>query len=63
MQQGWASNLMQNESLFLILDGAMILLAVFALCVFHPANFFTFMCKSKHTQKYKTLGSRNDNEV
>jgi len=40
MQTGWASDLMQNETLFLILDGAMILFAVLTLTIFHPAFFF-----------------------
>ncbi|KAG7120052.1 Efflux pump himE like protein [Verticillium longisporum] len=47
MQTGWASELMQNETLFLILDGAMILAAVLTLTVFHPAFFFPFLGKGK----------------
>lgn len=43
MQMGWASDLMQNETTFLILDGAMILLAVLTLTVFHPCFFFPFL--------------------
>lgn len=47
MQTGWASDLMQNETLFLILDGAMVLLAVLTLTVFHPAFFFPALGKGK----------------
>lgn len=45
MAMGWANELMQNETLFLILDGAMILLAVMLLTLFHPALLFPFMGK------------------
>ncbi|KAM0330813.1 hypothetical protein ACHAQA_003768 [Verticillium albo-atrum] len=47
MQTGWASELMQNETTFLILDGAMVLLAVLTLTTFHPAFFFPFLGKGK----------------
>lgn len=47
MAMGWGSSLMQNETLFLILDGAMILLAVTILCAFHPALFFPRLGKSE----------------
>ncbi|ROT42928.1 hypothetical protein SODALDRAFT_269840 [Sodiomyces alkalinus F11] len=45
MSMGWANELMQNETLFLILDGAMILLAAMLLTVVHPALLFPFMGK------------------
>lgn len=45
MRTGWASSLMQNETLFLIMDGAMILLSVLTLNFFHPAFFFPFLGK------------------
>lgn len=38
---------MQNETLFLVLDGAMILLAVMVMCIFHPAYFFPSLGKAK----------------
>ncbi|KAM0270420.1 hypothetical protein ACHAQH_009455 [Verticillium albo-atrum] len=47
MQTGWASELMQNETTFLILDGTMILIAVLTLTTFHPAFFFPFLGKGK----------------
>ncbi|UPL01032.1 hypothetical protein LCI18_011966 [Fusarium solani-melongenae] len=40
MATGWGSDLMKDEITFLIFDGAMILLAVAFITVFHPANFF-----------------------
>lgn len=45
MQMGWGSSLMQNETTFLILDGAMILIAVWTLTIFHPYFFFPFLGK------------------
>jgi hypothetical protein len=42
---GWGSTLMQNETTFLILDGAMILIAVWTLTIFHPYFFFPFLGK------------------
>ncbi|KAH7173351.1 RTA1 like protein-domain-containing protein [Fusarium flagelliforme] len=45
MQMGWGSTLMQNETTFLILDGAMILIAVWTLTIFHPYFFFPFLGK------------------
>lgn len=45
MQLGWGSELMQNETTFLILDGAMVLLAVTILTAFHPLFFFPFISK------------------
>lgn len=43
MAMGWGSELQRNEKLFLILDGAMILLSVFSMTAFHPTLFFPFM--------------------
>lgn len=43
MQLGWGSTLMQNETTFLILDGAMILIAVATLTAFHPHFYFPFL--------------------
>ena len=36
---------MQDETLFLIFDGAMILLSISCLTVFHPQFFFPFLSK------------------
>ncbi|KAM0424479.1 hypothetical protein ACHAPT_010404 [Fusarium lateritium] len=49
MQMGWGSDLMQNETTFLILDGAMILASVLILTIFHPRFYFPFL--SKKTKK------------
>lgn len=50
MQLGWGSELMQNETTFLILDGGMVLLAVTVLTAFHPLFFFPFL-SSKNKAK------------
>ncbi|KAI8648168.1 hypothetical protein NCS57_01484600 [Fusarium keratoplasticum] len=47
MALGWGSSLMQNEALFYILDGVMILLAVTIICAFHPARFFPRLGRAK----------------
>jgi hypothetical protein len=47
MAMGWGSSLMQNETLFLILDGAMIFLAVAILCAFYPARLFPRLGESE----------------
>lgn len=43
MSNGWGSDLMQNETTFLILDGAMILAAAIVLTVVHPYFFFPYL--------------------
>ena len=43
MASGWGSDLMKEEVSFLICDGAMILVAVLLITVFHPAVFFAQM--------------------
>ncbi|KAF4953930.1 hypothetical protein FSARC_12286 [Fusarium sarcochroum] len=43
MSMGWGSELQKNETLFLILDGGMILLATVSLTIFHPAIYFSSM--------------------
>lgn len=48
MAMGWGSDLMQNETLFLILDGAMILIAVIIICAFHPAHWFRRLGRAKY---------------
>ncbi|KAM0553087.1 hypothetical protein ACHAPJ_007635 [Fusarium lateritium] len=45
MQMGWGSSLMQNETTFLILDGAMILISVWTLTIFHPYFWFPYLSK------------------
>lgn len=42
---GWGNDLMQNETLFLIFDGAMILISIGTLTIFHPNYFFPFLSK------------------
>ncbi|KAF5025566.1 hypothetical protein F66182_2374 [Fusarium sp. NRRL 66182] len=48
MQMGWGSDLMQNETTFLILDGAMILAAVWILTIFHPYFWFPYLGNKKN---------------
>lgn len=57
MASGWGSSLMQNETSFLILDGAMILLAVLLLTVIHPAFFFPFLAKKPPGFGTKKVGT------
>ncbi|UPK93262.1 hypothetical protein LCI18_004197 [Fusarium solani-melongenae] len=45
MEMGWGSDLMQNETTFMILDGAMILASVWLLTIFHPHFYFPFLSK------------------
>lgn len=47
MASGWGSDLMQSEATFLVFDGAMVLIAVLLLTVFHPWKFFTPMGATK----------------
>lgn len=42
---GWGNDLMQNEATFLTLDGAMMLISIWILTVFHPHFFFPFLSK------------------
>ncbi|KAH7006937.1 RTA1 like protein-domain-containing protein [Ilyonectria destructans] len=44
-QMGWGNDLMQNEATFLTLDGAMMLISIWILTVFHPHFFFPFLSK------------------
>ena len=44
---GWGNDLMQNEPLFLVFDGAMILISIACLTIFHPNSFFPFLSKKK----------------
>lgn len=46
-EKGWGNDLMQNETLFLIFDGAMILIAISCLTIFHPQFFFPFLSKKQ----------------
>ncbi|KAH7222337.1 RTA1 like protein-domain-containing protein [Fusarium oxysporum] len=45
MATGWGSDLMKAEITFLIFDGAMVLVAIFLVTVFHPANYFPKLSK------------------
>lgn len=44
---GYGSDLQKNETLFLVLDGGMILFATTLLTVFHPAVYFPYMTREK----------------
>lgn len=59
MQMGWASDLMQNETTFLILDGTMILIAILTLTIFHPCHWFPFLSKNK-SKKQDMVESQSD---
>ncbi|OLN86956.1 Uncharacterized protein C17G6.02c 2 [Colletotrichum chlorophyti] len=63
MAGGWGSDLMQNEVTFLILDGAMILLAVLLLTVFHPAYFFPTLGKQNARERLGSLTGRDAYEM
>jgi hypothetical protein len=61
---GWGSTLMQNETTFLILDGTMILIAVWTLTIFHPYFFFPFLGKKgkaaiEDAEKSQAQGSQS----
>ncbi|KAL2752399.1 hypothetical protein ACRALDRAFT_1072354 [Sodiomyces alcalophilus JCM 7366] len=43
MANGWGSDLMKNETTFLVLDGAMILAAALLLTLVHPYFFFPYL--------------------
>lgn len=45
MISGYGSDLQKMETLFLVLDGAMILLSTTILTFVHPANYFPFMTR------------------
>lgn len=57
MALGWASELMQNETTFLILDGAMILGAVIILTIFHPHFYFPYLGKKDMLEGRKSAGN------
>ncbi|KAF6827379.1 hypothetical protein CMUS01_09033 [Colletotrichum musicola] len=47
MAGGWGNDLQKDEVTFLVLDGAMILVAVWLLTIFHPAFYFPSLGKKK----------------
>lgn len=51
MASGWGSKLQQNETAFLILDGAMILGACIVLTVFHAHYLFPYLSKAKREEE------------
>ncbi|KAL0943391.1 uncharacterized protein CTRU02_201277 [Colletotrichum truncatum] len=62
MAEGWGSDLMQDEITFLVLDGAMILVAVLLLTIFHPAVYFPSLGKKNDKVLERRTGS-NDYEM
>ena len=54
---GWGSDLMQNEATFMVLDGAMLMIACGVLTIVHPAIFFPFMGKGV------SAPTKRDNEI
>lgn len=53
---GWGSELMRNELDFVILEGAMIVIAVLVLSIFHPGYCFPVMGSMSAHEKKKALG-------
>jgi magnesium-transporting ATPase (P-type) len=51
MASGWGSEIMQDEPSFLVLDGAMVALAVIILTVFQPGFWFAPMMRKKSFYK------------
>ncbi|KAF7557689.1 hypothetical protein G7Z17_g457 [Cylindrodendrum hubeiense] len=64
-QMGWGNDLMQNEATFLTLDGAMMLISIWILTIFHPAFFFPFLSKKsgEDASADKPLESGSDQET
>ncbi|MCJ1307055.1 hypothetical protein MMC25_000701 [Agyrium rufum] len=56
LADGWASSIMQNETLFIVLDGVMISTAALALTVGHPGFMFPQM-KTNRTEKREKKAS------
>ncbi|KAH7145404.1 RTA1 like protein-domain-containing protein [Dactylonectria estremocensis] len=62
-QMGWGNDLMQNEATFLTLDGAMMLISIWILTIFHPHFYFPFLSnKSEEAPVEKTMESSSDPE-
>jgi hypothetical protein len=62
LTSGWGSDLMRNEPEFIVLEGAMIVVTVAALTIFHPGYCFpalgnTFSKKNKTTQGKNSNGN------
>ncbi|KAL5596247.1 hypothetical protein FOVSG1_009936 [Fusarium oxysporum f. sp. vasinfectum] len=53
MATGWGSDLMKDEITFLIFDGAMVLVAIFLVTVFHPANYFPKLSKKGRNKEMR----------
>lgn len=47
MASGWGSDIMQDEVSFMVLDGAMVLIAVLLLSVIHPYKYFPLVGSKK----------------
>lgn len=58
MAGGWSNPIMQDETAFMILDGAMVLIAGICLTVLHPGYCFPRMGNSQ----YKAAADQNDAE-
>ncbi|ROT38266.1 RTA1-domain-containing protein [Sodiomyces alkalinus F11] len=57
MSNGWGSELMQNETTFLVLDGAMVLVAALVLTVVHPLFFFPYLGNKDIVGKQDTIST------
>ncbi|KAH6693497.1 RTA1 like protein-domain-containing protein [Plectosphaerella plurivora] len=57
MISGYGSDLQKNETLFLVLDGSMILISTAILTFVHPATFFPFMTRQAPKQVVEKAAS------
>ncbi|TVY73593.1 Sphingoid long-chain base transporter RSB1 [Lachnellula suecica] len=62
MAGGWGSGLQRDETLFLVLDGAVVAIAAIALTLAHPAIFFPVMGNGQsHSQSNVEIKSEREN--
>lgn len=62
MATGWGSDLIKDEITFLIFDGAMVLVVVFLITIFHPANYFPMLTKrGRNKEKRESAIPLHDN--
>jgi hypothetical protein len=60
---GWGGELMRIELEFIILEGAMITLAVVAQTVFHPGKYFPALAGPARKVKHQRLKNVEDTEM
>lgn len=57
LSRGWTGELMRNQTLFIVFEGTMVLLATFALASTHPAWFFKPMLEGDGSLRLKLFES------